>query len=154
MIDARTLRQFAVESNQIEGIHDILKDTEHAFALERLLSVDQLLTTHQQQFVHAVQPDAQFRSLPGLDVRVGNHYPPRGGPAVLAALRAILHDISTNFNPPYVNHQRYETLHPYTDGNGRSGRALWLWQMHKYYGYKGQRLFLHEWYYQSLDNGR
>src|SRR5215470_3568331 len=26
-------------------------------------------------------------------------------------------------------HVRYETLHPYTDGNGRSGRAVWLWHM-------------------------
>lgn len=62
---------------------------------------------------------------------------------------------------PYVVHHAYESLHAYTDGNGRSGRALWLWGMRRLY--RGQTLkfdrvlrigFLHCWYYQSLQFDR
>lgn len=54
---------------------------------------------------------------------------------------------------PYDVHQQYETLHPFTDGNGRSGRALWLWQMIRD-GQRAQLGFLHTWYYQSLREAR
>ena len=40
--------------------------------------------------------------------------------------------------------------HPFTDGNGRSGRALWLWQMNNHAPFG----FLHTFYYQTLENSR
>lgn len=55
---------------------------------------------------------------------------------------------------PYHIHVDYENLHPFTDGNGRSGRALWLRRM-KDLGensfYQALDLgFLHTFYYQTL----
>lgn len=50
----------------------------------------------------------------------------------------------------YDRHVRYETLRPFTDCNGRSGRALWLWDMKG----KAPLGFLNTWYYQSLEASR
>ena len=53
---------------------------------------------------------------------------------------------------PYDIHRRYETLHPFMDGNGRSGRILWAWQMIHHDIRPGLSLgFLHAFYYQTLD---
>jgi Fic family protein len=101
-----------------------------------------------QTFVSVYQPDAVLRDSVGLDVRVGRHFPPLGGPAIVDNLNAIIKDAhrgSDVWKDSYHIHQRYETLHPFTDGNGRSGRMLWLWMIQ--YAPLG---FLHTWYYQSL----
>jgi len=42
-------------------------------------------------------------------------------------------------------HLDYEHLHPFTDGNGRSARMLWAWQMREF-----PLGFLHTFYYQAL----
>ena len=155
MLDIQILVDFAHESNRIEGINSLALDVPHGYALGQLLSVDRMLTVADvDEFVRTIQPDASFRSLPGLDVYVGNHRPIPGGPRVMAEMVQLLLEINNNLYHPFGTHKMYETLHPYTDGNGRSGRALWLWQMHKYHGYKAERLFLWQWYYQSLDNSR
>lgn len=63
---------------------------------------------------------APLRSLPGMNVRVGAHRPPSGGPEIpirLARLLAVPHI------PAFDRHRFYESIHPFMDGNGRSGRA-------------------------------
>ena len=103
-------------------------------------------------FVMLVQPDAVIRDKSHLNVRIGNHIPPQGGSEVVADLMNILYEVNHNSEEPYDLHHDYETLHPFTDGNGRSGRALWLWQMTR--GRDIPKLgFLHTWYYQTLQFG-
>ena len=51
-----------------------------------------------------------------------------------------------------ATHVEYETLHPFTDCNGRSGRMIWLWQMLKQDRLVAGLSFLHSWYYSSLEN--
>jgi hypothetical protein len=97
--------------------------------------------------VGVLQPDARLRDRAGLDVRVGNHFPPPGGADIPYKLAGIIAQAKA-LRHPYDTHRAYESLHPFTDGNGRSGRALWLHMMggvhHAPLG------FLHHWYYQSL----
>lgn len=139
---------FVKESNRIENINrepTQAEMDEH----DRFVMLDTVTLLDLVQFVSVYQPEAVLRDSPGLDVRVGNHLPPRGGPDVRDALEELLSDL----RDPYTTHVRYETLHPFTDGNGRSGRVLWAWQMTQLQG--GTPLgFLHHFYYQSLSGAR
>ena len=142
------LAEFVTESNRIEGLGPATPGEllAHEDFLSQPISVVSLA-----RFVATVA-DAELRMHPGMDVRVGRHFPPRGGEGIVAALKGLLADIIEWKVASYEAHQRYETLHPFMDGNGRSGRALWLWQMG---GIERAPLgFLHHFYYQSLDAKR
>lgn len=141
--------EFVRESNRIEGIHREPSRAEIE-ALDAFISLDCVSIGDLQAFVEINQPGAVLRDRPGLDVRVGNHFPPRGGPEIREALQSIL-DGALAQDHPYLVHCAYEFLHPFTDGNGRSGRALWAWGMWQA-GATLNRLFLHEFYYQTLQH--
>lgn len=141
-----TLQEFVAESNRIEGIASVgLGEVE---AHNRFLRLDSLSISDLEAFVSVVQPGARLRDQVGFDVRVGSHRPPRGGPEIREDLDRLLGSIENL--TPYESHCRYERLHPFTDGNGRSGRVLWLWLMDA-----DTRLgFLHMFYYQTLAASR
>lgn len=143
------LRRFVEESNRIEGIHR--EPTERELdAHGVLLALDNLTVSALEDFVRDVA-EADLRRELGMNVYVGSHTPPAGGPGIRQELELLLADVNLSANTPYALHVRYEQLHPFMDGNGRSGRAVWLWQM-----YREQRdpcglPFLHRFYYQALD---
>lgn len=143
------LVRFIVESNDIEGIYrePLLSEIE---AHMQFLAVPEVTVEALEQFVAVVQPKARLRDSIGLNVRVGQHIAPMGGPEIVTRLRHILRQVRKGAEPFHI-HRAYLTLHPFTDGNGRSARALWLWQM------KGPARvplgFLHSYYYQTLAAG-
>lgn len=145
------LRTFIQESNGIEGIHRVGHWDVEAHA--SLLVLSRLGVEDLQDFVREIA-GVELRRESGMDVRVGSHVPPPGGPQIRADLHDLLEEINDGRLTPYEAHVRYETLHPFLDGNGRSGRAVWAWQMRRDGLDPFALPFLHRFYYQSLDGAR
>ncbi len=148
------LESFQRESNRIEGIGGVLSG--EVEALERFVTLRswELTVSALQEYVAVIQPDAALRTAVGSNVRVGSHVAPPGGPDIVPALEAILQNARNERvcrrPDSWRVHVDYETLHPFTDGNGRSGRALWLWVR----GGSAPLGFLHTFYYQTLERSR
>ena len=69
-------------------------------------------------------------------VRVGSYLPP--APEVVSGLMSELLEWWNNEAPKWspvisssVVHYRFEEIHPFADGNGRTGRALALWELYR-----------------------
>lgn len=139
--------RFITESNAIEGILRLPTD-EEIDATDVFLNLRAPYVSDLCKLVNVYEPDAVIRDEPGMDVQVGSHRPPKGGLRILYSLENLLLDIPVLL--PFTLHKRYENLHPFTDGNGRSGRTLWLWQMMNQNN-QIYNSFLQTWYYQSLE---
>lgn len=148
------IQAFAKESNRIEGLDSPVRNQAHTLALRRFLALEVPSLKELEAFVKSNEPSAQLRDEPGLDVRVGDHLPPPGGPVMRKLVQDLCWLVGEDVASPYKLHVGYESLHPFTDCNGRSGRALWAWQMWNHHGYGLELGFLHKWYYQSLDSER
>ena len=144
------LGEFILESNKIEGITGFTERDIRSH--EDLLNEPKLTAECVVTFVARVA-EAEVRSQPGMDVYIGNYYPPKGGPKIWSQLVTLCQIANGGNISPYNLHREYESLHPFMDGNGRSGRAIWAWMMVQK-GRLHNSSFLHAWYYQSLEQSR
>lgn len=150
------LARFVAESNRIEGIDTVRH--EETEATRAFIDLSRVTQPGLEAFVAACQPGAVIRDRLGMNVRVGNHIAPSGGRNVLIDLGTIIGRANRppGVYSPWKVHLQYETLHPFTDGNGRSGRVLWLWMMLRLGDRHEQQAkqlgFLHTFYYQTLEN--
>lgn len=143
------LTAFIAESNRIEGIRRPPTGTEIGAADDFLRSDLTLKSLNLMQAAFA--PGYPLRDNIGMDVRVGNYIAPRGGPKIRARLEEIIEHAHT-VKDPWMVHCEFESLHPYQDGNGRTGRMLWAWHMQSLNRDPFALPFLHRFYYQTLEH--
>lgn len=140
------------ESLRIEGINRAPTKRELDETAE-FLNCDLITVPRLCNLVDIYAPYHVLRDREGLNVMVGGYRAPEGGKLVPAKLGEILACVHSGDRDPWQNHVDYELLHPFTDGNGRSGRTLWLWQMLRE-GRDVSLSFLHRFYYQTLSHAR
>lgn len=104
-----------------------------------------------EHLVTIYAPGHRLRDAAGLDVSVGDYVAPRGGPFITERLTGILRTVNGNLISPWRAHVEFELLHPFSDGNGRSGRTLWAWHVTRSGGNPFSLSFAHRFYYQTLE---
>jgi len=140
----RRLMEFAKESNRIEGIINAEANERMFEKLEAFLKFRELTAVR----VCGFNEWGKLRHKEGMNVRIDGRQCLPGGDSLKHQFALIIHTLSER--SAFVNHVDFERLHPFTDGNGRTGRAIWLWQMVNQHNYDLSLGFLQKWYYQSL----
>jgi len=142
-----TLEDFAKESDLIEGE---AFNRQHLYALEAILkkplTKENLLAAH---FTFA--PDEEWAGkYRDINVMIGGHMTPN--PYMTKELMRNWFMDLDDMNS-FEAHVRFEKIHPFQDGNGRIGRAIWL-KIALEEGFQQNRTFLHEFYYQTLTHSK
>lgn len=111
---------------------------EHLFELHRLLAGD-------------VMDQGTAGAYRSIGVRVGNHFPPHPNDVspMMFELLEWWNTRATELSPilsSAILHYRFEDIHPFADGNGRTGRALALWELYRR-GFDSHHIFSVDEYY-------
>ena len=86
-----------------------------------------------------------------IQVKVGRHFPPAAADVsgLMFELLEWWNKKSVEFSPVIssaILHYRFEDIHPFADGNGRTGRALALWDLYRR-GFDSHHIFSVDEYY-------
>lgn len=158
-------------SNAIEGIYDEKEVTQSLHAWEYLMGIGDELThkdiCNVQKIITLNQTNLQpnqrgyYRNVSQTNVSVGGHNAPDYS-YVEDLMKKWLADVPKM--TPLIGHVRFESIHPFVDGNGRTGRMLyWLVCVingvtPKYYGIDRDPELSEqqncEWYYRLFDKKR
>lgn len=92
--------------------------------------------------------EGEYRTI---KVRIGKHRPPAPDdvPALMSELLSWWNGPSAGLSPVITSaviHHRFETIHPFADVNGRTGRALALWELYRR-GFDTHHIFSVDEYY-------
>lgn len=122
-------RREATASSAIENVFTDTALALHTAALTKIAnrkpSLRSMLDTHRT--IMRGQDHAQPGKMRTVNVRVGNHAAPPHG-QVPEYMKGLYTYIQESQDHPLVKavyaHIQFETIHPFADGNGRTGRAL------------------------------
>ena len=103
------LVRFQAESNKIDGVNSVTHN--EVEALGAFLTLHEISVENLHTYVSTCEPSATLR------------YDDRG-------MRLLLKGINTRALSSYEALLRIEHLRPFSDCNGRCGRAVWFW-MHR-----------------------
>ena len=124
-------KEFIRHSNLIEGVDNEAEDKQCWEAWlwlkdQKIISQIVMLELHRKIMINQMGNIAgHFRNV---QVYVGNHVPPNG-----EIMRGQLYgwglDLLERYDKftPREMHVRFEKIHPFLDGNGRTGRMLMWW---------------------------
>lgn len=141
------IKKYIKASNEIEGIYSEEEDAQSLlawayleqlgdeFTLGDICRVQKIITLHQDDL--APNEKGYFRGMAGnnVNVSVGGRNAPDYSlvPDLMTGWIQDLPDMS-----PLVSHIRFEAIHPFRDGNGRTGRMIY-WFVCKRRGVKPYR---------------
>ena len=127
------IKEYLRESNAIEGVHDDEAVNTAYTAWKELKTVNEL-TEEAIKSAHGTllgqrQPDiaGHYREK---HVRVGGDVPPSPD-EVPELMGELLTRVPETPLEAIDWHVRFEKIHPFTDGNGRIGRLIYLWHCHQ-----------------------
>jgi Fic family protein len=140
--DTRSTREVL---NYFAGLRYVEKQ-----AKKRVIRHEDLFKLH-RILAESVMDQGLAGSYRTIQVRVGRHSPPRAVDVsgLMFELLEWWNKQSTELSPVIssaILHYRFEDIHPFADGNGRTGRALALWELYRR-GFDSHHIFSVDEYY-------
>ena len=140
--DARSSREVL---NYFAGLRHVEKH-----ALKKSIRHEDLFELH-RILADSVMDQGTAGSYRTIQVRVGNHFPPAAVDVsgLMFELLDWWNKKSIELSPVLssaILHYRFEDIHPFADGNGRTGRALALWELYRR-GFDSHHIFSVDEYY-------